>query len=1125
MSVLVTVIAGGNTYRFAGQTTESGGYAYLGRLLSEPTWKRKGANSDAGAEIRETVVELRNSDQLIPCLALVNPVDLWNASVFLAVTGASETWAARVRAWMQNPKTGVLSMTVSEDCLPVLKRFLPDEAIRLTDWPDASGDSVLQAIPIPFGGTTADPIPIRAILADRTNFRYLISVGELQGYVKVTKDTAVITTGFTVSLGSPTAPTLSGYAYIEFAADPRDDNGRWPEIVVEVVGMKLGSFTEDQCRNPARVMQYLLTTANTGAGGWGLGIASGDLDSASFAQAIIDCDAAGLKLDGVLSERKQAAYWTYQIELACRGRLRFIGGKWHFSIDKIGTSVKTYTVENADIAVVGKGDLSERKNKITVQYRYDLPKNKWIGSTYTEDAASIAQIGRNEKTVQLLLSRDHASAAVIRDYHKNAEKYGETKIEGSTRDFISVEDNSVVTIDMPTIGIASSLFRITSLVCDDFKATFKARSYSDSYFAVGAGETYSDPDTEPEIPGATAIPPAKASDITLASTAWVQVDGTLAAQITGTFTAGARTQYVEVAYAEGLTPDPEDYRLVNLSSPTGFSISGLKPGVAHTVRITGYNAGGAGTAATATHTTSTKDTPPAAVTGLAVAPDAQNKAILNFSWNRVNEPDIRGYLFRNGGTSWATATPVFGGTPETVITENKASVTLTASGSTVWRVAAIDRAGNISAESTLTYDALVEPAPVTGLTAVQDPANPTILNVSWTPSAEKDIKRYEVRTGGTNWATATIPAGGDKIANPYTTITLATEGPLTIRVKTINRAGFYSVNEAIYIANIDLTPSDVTGFQALQNGDNILLSWTKVTDQDLLGYRVVEGPAYSLGALFAEADPSKSQIEIPVSSEHDYVLHIKAVNRSGHESAIAGKSTVTIANLTPRNVVQSFDELVLQSGTHSHTAFGASQYTMANLGGRMSDYPTLRMDAAGSANVLKLAAGQTSGTYTCVQKDMGEIITAHISVDWFVLALYGSGQAARLEFRTSLNGSTWADWLTFAPATQTFRYVAFRAVLTTTDVSKTPEVTLFTISIDVPDTELIFKDHAIAAAGTELNFGHTFHVLPSVTVTSLGDNTHGVLVSKTTEKCTLKIRNFVTGAYVSGTADIRVRGY
>jgi len=360
VSVLVTVIAGGNTYRFAGQTTESGGYTYLGRLLSEPTWKRKGANSDAGTEIRETVVELRNSDQLIPCLALVNPVDLWNASVLLAVTGASETWAARVRAWMQNPKTGVLSMTVSEDCLPVLKRFLPDEAIRLTDWPDASGDSVLQTIPIPFGGTTADPIPVRAILVDRTNFRYSISVGELQGYVKVTKDTAVITTGFTVSLGSPTAPTLPGYAYIEFAADPRDDNGRWPEIVVEVVGMKLGSFTEDQCRNPARVMQYLLTTANTGAGGWGLGVDSGDLDAASFAQAIIDCDAAGLRLDGVLSERKQAAYWTYQIELACRGRLRFIGGKWHFSIDKIGTSVKTYTVENADIAVVGKGDLSER---------------------------------------------------------------------------------------------------------------------------------------------------------------------------------------------------------------------------------------------------------------------------------------------------------------------------------------------------------------------------------------------------------------------------------------------------------------------------------------------------------------------------------------------------------------------------------------------------------------------------------------------------------------------------------------------------------------------------------------------------------------------------------------------
>jgi len=525
-----------------------------------------------------------------------------------------------------------------------------------------------------------------------------------------------------------------------------------------------------------------------------------------------------------------------------------------------------------------------------------------------------------------------------------------------------------------------------------------------------------------------------------------------------------------------------------------------------------------GNASTETTASFSLSVAPSTPSGLSAAYDEQNRGIAIITWTPSTDLDVKRYELRVGGSSWETAS-VIGDKLADPIT----SYTLPASGTFVFRLKAINRAGYYSAEATLTIELSVEPNTVTGLTATQDPANRTRLNVSWTPSSEKDVKRYEVRMGGSSWATATVV--GDKIADPYTTVTLSSEGPTTIRVKAINRAGFYSENDATIIADINLTPSDVTGFQALQNGDNILVSWTRVADQDLLGYRIVEGPAYALGALFAEADPSKSQVEVPVSAERDYTLRIKAINRAGYESANDASATVTVSNLTPRNVIQSFDELVLQSGTHSNTAFGSSQYTMATLGGRMSDWPTLRMDAAGSANVLKLATGQTSGTYTCVTKDMGEIITAHIAVDWFVLALYGSGQAARLEFRTSLNGTTWTDWLVFAPATQTFRYVAFRAVLTTTDVAKTPEVTLFTISIDVPDKELIFRDHSIAAAGTELNFGHTYHVIPSVAVTSLGDNTHGVLVSKTTEKCTLKIRNFITGAYVSGTADIRVRGY
>jgi len=620
----------------------------------------------------------------------------------------------------------------------------------------------------------------------------------------------------------------------------------------------------------------------------------------------------------------------------------------------------------------------------------------------------------------------------------------------------------------------------------------------------------------------TALSIPDVTGLSLSEDSYVLTDGTVLTDVIAAFTLPAYRFFGHCNIYYELNGDGNWLKAGETSTATSFRLKALNGVRGQTIKMdvrvcNRWNVEGSPTISPALALVG-KSAPPTTPTGFTAVQNEQNRAEILLSWTPITDVDASHYEVRRGA-SWDAGTVV-----QAKVKDAKVTFTAPASGDYTFWLKSFNNSQNPSATAaTTTINATIEPATVAGLTASQDPANRTQLRISWTPSTEKDVKRYEVRLGGSSWATATVV--GDKIADPYTTITLATEGPTTIRVKAINRAGFYSANDEMLIYDVNLTPSDVTGFQALQNGDNILLSWNKVTDQDILGYRIVEGPAYSLGALFAECDPSKSQVEVPVSSERDYKLLIKAINCAGYESANAASAVVTIMNLTPRNVVQSYDELVLQSGTHSGTEFGSSIYTMATLPGRMSDYPTLRMDVAGSANVLKLASGQTSGTYTCVQKDMGEIITAHIAVDWFVLALQGSGQAGRLEFRTSLNGTTWTDWLVFAPATQTFRYVAFRVVLATTDVSKTPEVTLFTISIDVPDTELIFRDHSIAAAGTELNFGHTYHVAPSVTVTSLGDNTHGVLVSKTTEKCTLKIRNFITGAYVDGTADIRVRGY
>jgi len=289
----------------------------------------------------------------------------------------------------------------------------------------------------------------------------------------------------------------------------------------------------------------------------------------------------------------------------------------------------------------------------------------------------------------------------------------------------------------------------------------------------------------PAASGDESNPPEQATDIVLTSVAWVQLDGTLISRITGTFTAGTRTQYTEIYYAEGATPEDTDFRLINMTASGGFSITGLKPSTAYTIRVVCRNPGGSAPAVDVTHTTASKDTSPAAPTTFAAVQEPQNRAILNLTWDRVDEPDIRGYKVRRGGTEWANATQAVAGTPEPITPDNRLSMTLTESSIETWRVKAVDRAGNESEEATVVVNAQVEPEDVAGLTAVQDPANRTQLKISWTPSTQLDVKRYAIRIRGSSWETATIPDGCDKIANTYVTITLDAEGPLTIRAKIV----------------------------------------------------------------------------------------------------------------------------------------------------------------------------------------------------------------------------------------------------------------------------------------------------------------------------------------------------
>ena len=162
------------------------------------------------------------------------------------------------------------------------------------------------------------------------------------------------------------------------------------------------------------------------------------------------------------------------------------------------------------------------------------------------------------------------------------------------------------------------------------------------------------------------------------------------------------------------------------------------------------------------------------------------------------------------------------------------------------------------------------------------------------------------------------------------------------------------------------------------------------------------------------------------------------------------------------------------------------------------------------------------GWYYPKNIDIGSIITCYVSC-LFTSTATKKGGSATLYIRTSQDGTKWTDWEIFKPIQRTFRYVGFRVNLETKDTSRSPEVNQFTVSIDVPDTDIAMAA-TIAKGGTTVNYGHTFFQVPVVVPAAVGENLHAELVNKDKTSCILKIKDR-TNADVGGKADIRIKGF
>lgn len=506
------------------------------------------------------------------------------------------------------------------------------------------------------------------------------------------------------------------------------------------------------------------------------------------------------------------------------------------------------------------------------------------------------------------------------------------------------------------------------------------------------------------------------------------------------------------------------------------------------------------------------------VTGFTAYQSVRDRSYITLAWDNPISKDVAYFEIRMGSNGWDTATVIASratGTFHEIQVLDESEHT--------YFIKAVSVAGHYS-QNPSSIDGVfnLNPSPVSNIQISQNINDKSQLIITWTGISESDLVFYELRVGY-EWDTAT------KIAETKETRwlhSISDTGDTKVIIKARNAAGFYS-DEVFehYYATVE--PGPVTGFTAIQNGEYVELFWDKHSESDVVSYEISEGASFDMGQLVVSG-VTTTEYTVKVDTERNYYYHIKAINRALKYSTTAASTGLYVANLPPKNKIEEYDEIGLQTGAQTNVEFGASLINWSNLGGRSNDYPTTKFSDVGGQTVLKLAKNgasyYASGTYQAITKDMEQVITANITADFrSTVVLRGAGSAV-LQICTSQDGTNWTAWQDFKPAQYTFRYLDARVMLATEDPTNTPEVNHLTIKIDVPDTDKAGANVDIPVGGQTVYYGHTYYEVPVLTPTAIGENRFPVILEKTKTSFTVKITDR-TGVSTGGTLDWRAKGY
>nr|DAR57087.1 MAG TPA: tail protein [Caudoviricetes sp.] len=756
------------------------------------------------------------------------------------------------------------------------------------------------------------------------------------------------------SVGAPTviikyAPKeLTAFAHTAYIAltlvDSELFKGHLNDIKVSVQGRLIydGDLSPNYSRTPAWIVYDLLTNSRYGAD-----IPSSLINASSFTAVASYNDTSVTtdegtseprhRCDVVFNEKDKVADRINSVLASFGGFLYTVDGKINLGVDASASSSHSFTMNNIIDGSFSFWmiDKSEAPNDISVMY-YDAANDFKASYVNVKDQGLIDSYGRNFEEIQLVCINRYSQAARMAKYYLNKTRYSTYGCSFKVSiNHCNVAPGDVCEITHTVPGWNAKDFRIISVVEDGHDELQITCEEYDSDLYSDEGLPYTPPEGS-ELPNPNAQPPV-VTGLTLTEAFFKADDGTYIPQI--------KVEWTEVDY---LFPCNYIvwYKLHSASEYTFWEQStdnlayinvdaaGQYDVVVQTINIMSGIKSDFGTSPSDTITIAGKTAPPSDVQFNDINCTYYSK--INLEWLPVTDTDLAGYELRTD-TNWGNATNrVFIGKATAYVVMNPAAKSMT------FYIKALDLSGNYSTNADSIT--MTKSDPVLGTVTVDFTGKDCILD--WEHEEDEDFKYYQIQVYSDASRTTLIRT--EKIASPpyvykYEFNVADNSGtPIRHPYFTVKKYGTHDQTDTENCDGTNAAPSAPTGLTLVAGQGKLFITWTALTDPDIIGYNVyakTSSPANTLvGFVNATAftfDPE---------AENTYYVTVAGVDAFGEGTKCAEVSQTT----NPYALTNYSLDVPISSGIEYTVAAGKLKWTTGKLWYEDAEY-TIAAETTGKS--------------------------------------------------------------------------------------------------------------------------------------------------------------------------------